>query len=194
MEELKTMRRMRQADARSHPPVNAGHRQAAQGKVATSSPADWQQCGSQTNADDMVEDVTTPNCPSKEPTPEQLHHDGTEPTRPILVDLEDTSNHSRDNRGAADTRNITPESRGKRVHSQPRLRVVPCAKRLLGVPATTPSGDSSADVSPPPINFKRRYKDPPGYSDARDFGDSVEPCMKAPLLQPKTHGVSRLNT
>lgn len=139
----------------------------------------------------MQANVTTPNCAGKGPTAQQAWPLGTEPNRPILVELDDTSNHSGDNHAPVQGQIATPDSHVMRVHAQPRLRVVPCAKKLLAVAATTPSGETSADVSHPPTTMKRRYKDPPGYSDARDFGVTEEPFMKPPLLQPKNHGVSR---
>ena len=190
-EELRAARRKQRDDGRGQVPGNVDQSQDPHMNVATSHPSDWQHCLSQSNAGDMVEDVTTPNCAEKEPTPHAVHLPGTKANSPVFVDLENTSNQSADDNAPVDLRNRTPESRGKRVHSQPRQRVVPCAKRLLGVPATPASTESSGDPSPPPPACARRYKDPPGYHNLRDFGVTEEPYPKPPLLQPKTHGVSR---
>ena len=172
------------------PPSHTFPNQPQNMNVATPNPCEWQHCLSQSNAGDKEHNVRTPNGPEKGPPQQQRKPPGTEVIHPILVDLDNTSNQSGDNIAAVEQRRRTPESQLGRVHNQPRLRVVPCAKKLLGVAASAASGDTRADASPSPTLFTPRYKDPPGYSDARDFGATEEPTYKPPLLQPKNHGVS----
>lgn len=157
---------------------------------ATSNPSGWKQCASQSNADDMVEDVTNPQCNQQQPCTSPIVPPCTESNLPNLVDLDNISNQSGDNNAAVGGRNRTPESVGKRVHSQPRLRVVPCARKLLGVAAEATIGEAIAGPSITKTLYTPRYKDPPGYDNIADFGGADEPQFKLPTLQPKTHGVS----
>lgn len=143
------------------------------------------------NSGDMVEFTTTPNCPDKEPVTLRLESTPTDANRRVLVELDDTSNQNADDEGTDGGEHQTPETHLKRVHAQPRLRVVPCAKTVLGVAATAATGETRSGATPNPIVRAPRYKDPPGYDDLKDFGDTEGPCFKPPLLQPKTHGVSR---
>ena len=189
-QEVKIVCRMRRDDVHCKPCGNTPHMKGPGTNVETSNPSEWQPCTSHTNAGDMVEDVTTPNCTQEEPIQHHVRPPATDVNRPVLVVLDNSSDHSGDNNEAVDVRNITPESHAKRVHYQPRKRVVPCAKRLLGVPATAASAETSEDATPEPTPRTRRYKDPAGYTNVRDFGASEEPCIRPPLLQPKTHGVS----
>ena len=163
--------------------------QAPRTNAATSKTSDWQQCVSLSNAGDMVDDVATPRCPRKELPVQHEEPPGTEAKRPILVDLDNTSKESGDNNDLFGVRKRTPESVGKRVHSQPRLRVVPCAKKLLATTANAATGECSAGVIATPTLYAPKYKDPPGYENATDFGATEEPYFKPPLLQPKTNGV-----
>ena len=181
MGELKAICRIVRDDAAVRGPSNNVRMQPPHTNVATSNPYDWQQCVSHSNAGDMVEDATTPL--------QQVDPPGTEANRPILVDLENTSKESGDNNGTFGVRTQTPESHSKRVHSQPRGRVVPCAKKLLGVAANAGIGECSAGAIVSPTPYSNRYKDPPGYENVTDFGAPEEPYFKPPLLQPKNHGV-----
>lgn len=157
---------------------------------STSNRSEWRQCARQRNAGDMFQDAGTPTCPQKDPRPPQVDLPGTQASRPILVDLDASPTQDGDNSASDELPTRTPDSHGKRVHSQPRLRVVPCSKRMLGVTSTADTEEASAEASPGPTTFRPRYKDPPGYDHVRDFG-AAEPHYKPPLLQPKTHGVSR---
>lgn len=188
-QELRIVCRMRRKDVRDKPRGNTAHMEVPHMNVGTSNPSEWHPCTSQTNAGDMVEDVTTPNCTEKEAT-QQLHPPGTDANRPVLVVLDNSSDQGGENNEEVDANRRTPLSHAKRDHCQPRKRVVACAKRLEGVTATATSAETSADVTPEPPVCTRRYKDPPGYTNVRDFGASEEPCIRPPLLQPKTHGVS----
>lgn len=153
-------------------------------------PHDSQQCTSQSHTADTIQGVKTPHSPDDEPAPEQADPPATGMDRPVLVVLDDTPNQSEENNVSAELRTATPASHVKHVHSQPRQRVVPCVKRVLGVASIDANGESSAEATPTPDGRATKYKDPPGYSDARDFGVSEEPYYRPPLLQPKNHGVS----
>jgi hypothetical protein len=144
---------------------------------------------SQSHAADTMQDVTTPHSPVDEPVAQHADPPATETKRPILVVLDDTPNQSEENNMSGEPRTRTPESHTKRVHSQPRQRVVPCVKKLLGVASADAIEETSAGATPTPRARATKYKDPPGYSDARDFGVSEEPYYRPPLLQPKNHGV-----
>lgn len=191
MRELDGMGRMFRLNVGAKPPGEAVHMQAPHTNAATSHPSEWQQGQSQSNACDMAGGVTTPTCHEREAPATQGDPPGTEARRPILVDLDNSSNDSRDNDETTALRNRIHETLGNRVHNQPRQRVVPCAKKLLCAAATSPIGETNAPDPPTLHPRATRYKDPPGYSDLRDFGTSVEPASRPPLLQPKTHGVSR---
>lgn len=157
--------------------------------VATSNAHAGRQCASHSNQGDTVEDCTTPLGAEIQQNPQPVQHPRTETNMEILVNLDTESDQSRDI-AAVECRKRTPESHAKRVHSQPRQRVVPCNRQLLGVPATTPNEDPTHVATPNPIQRAPRYKDPPGY-DATDFGVSAEPSNEPPLLQPRKNGVSR---
>lgn len=190
MKELKGMGRTIREDPEGRQPANTVHMQAAHGNVATSHAAEAQQGLSHNNECDMVEVVTTPNCRHNNPPAEEAEPSPADDNRPVIVDLVNTSDQSGDDNGADEFRTRTPVSEGRRVHSQPRLRVVPCAQRILGVAGTARTADTRAATSPIPTARSPRYKDPPGYDDVRDFGEGEEALYKPPLLQPKTHGVS----
>lgn len=192
LEELSVMGGTFRAHLAVRPAGNTVHVQSPHTNVETSYPSDWHQCMSQSNAADMVEVVRTPNAPEKSTPQQQMKPPAPQANRPILVDLDNTSDQSGENGAAGDFRRRTPESQVKRVHNQPRLRVVPCAKKVLGVASTAATADTTAEASPDPTLYRPRYKDPPGYSDARDFGGTGETPYKPPLLQPKNHGVSEL--
>jgi hypothetical protein len=68
--------------------------------------------------------------------------------------------------------------------------VVPLARKLIGVADTESDEDGSAEANPTPSPSARQFKDPPGYKDAADLG-AGESYWKPPMLQPKTHGVSK---
>ena len=116
---------------------------------------------------------------------------------PILVDEYNGSSPSEDSETSADVRFkrtpappvTTPNSVGKRVHSQPRARVVPCARPVLGVAAGPSKGETLAEAAPSKTTIAYKYKDPPGYEGVTDFGTTEEPYFKPPLLQPKKKGV-----
>lgn len=178
-------------DGGGRPSGHTANMQEQHTNVATSSPSEWQHALSHSNADDMVEVATTPNCPEKEQPPEEVERPAAGPKRPIVVDLDNSSSQSADSSADAIQRTRTPASHVKRVHSQPRQRVVPCARGTLAVARNEAIPESSAEGPPSPTLRATRYKDPPGYENVTDFGVSHEPYLKPPLLQPKNHGVSR---
>ena len=191
MGELEVMGRVLREKAVATPPAGADHMQVPHTNAATSDPSDWHQDLSQSNAGDMADAIPTQNSPRKEPPPSALQPPGTGATRPIVVDTIAISDESEDNNDENHLRNRTPESLiAKRVHSQPRQRVVPCAKTLLCAGGKAQNGETSAEEAPSRTACTIRYRDPPGYSNARDAGSGEEDTCKPPLLQPKTHGVS----
>lgn len=151
---------------------------------------DWQQCVSQSKVGDKSERGTPPRRNDAHQLPEAVADRSAELKRPIVVDLDSVSNGSADDIQTTDARKRTTEAIVNRVHSHPRLRVVPCARKLLGVPGNARNEGATAGEEHNPIPKLPRYKDPPGYNDARDFGVSDEPSCSPPALQPKTHGVS----
>jgi hypothetical protein len=191
MGELEVVGHLLREEVGRIPPAGASHMQVPHTNAATSYPSGWQQGLSQSNAGDMAGAILTHNSPGKESPPSAVQPPGTEATRPIVLDLENISDESGDNNDENDLRNRTAESLiAKRVHSQPRQRVVPCAKTQLCVGGKAQNGETSAQEPPSRTARTIRYKDPPGYSNARDFGSGEEDTCKPPLLQPKTHGVS----
>lgn len=187
--ELKAIGRNLREGSKSRTPINTDDDGSPRRNITTSNHSDWRQCLSQSNECDMVEVAGTPKCPQMKTTPPPAEVYGTEARRPIIVDLENTPDPIVDRSATAEPRTRTPESLAKRVHSQPRLRVVPCSNRMLGVACTEETEKGNAVASPSQTLYQPRYKDPPGYERARDFGTG-EPMYKPPLLQPKTHGVS----
>jgi hypothetical protein len=164
-----------------HDPPNAG----------ISSPSGGQRDASQSKAGGMVEDIATPHRPPKQPPSQPLEVSGTGMDRPILVDLDDTSSGSKDNGFRVEGRDRNAMTLGARVHSQPRLRAVPCARQLLAGAVAETTEDTSAEGSPSRAPQSTIYKDPPGYKDCTDFGTSTQLSYKVPSLHPKTNGVSQ---
>jgi hypothetical protein len=163
-----------------HDPPNAG----------ISSPSGGQRGASQSKAGGMVEDVATPHRPPKQPPSQPEEVPGMGMDRPILVDLDDTSSGSENNGFRVEGRDRNAMTLGARVHTQPRLRSVPCARQLLAGADTETTADTSAEGSPSRPPQSTRYKDPPGYKDCPDFGTSAQLSYKVPSLHPKTNGVS----
>ena len=166
--------------------------------VGIDTPSGLQPCVSQDNVGDTVVEEAPPSCPQPHPCPQPDTPRGSGLVFPIILDGDNGSSHSEETKSTGDGPNnptpspasMTPNSVGKRVHSQPRARVVPCARRLLGVAAGAGKGVSSAGATTSPIPYAPKYKDPPGYDGVTDFGVSAEPYFKPPVLQPKTKGVS----
>ena len=188
--EMKVMAGLVRENVVVRTPVTSNRNQHPHQHVPTSNLPEWQQCHSQTNVADMLDAEATPTCTKKQQPVQQSKGPGAEASRPIVVDLENTSTHLGDENESCELRTPTPGTHGKRIHSQPRLRAVPCTKRLEGVEATASIDDDSADDFPMRRQGDRMYRNPPGYENARDFGASEEAFYKPPLLQPKTHGVS----
>ena len=157
--------------------------------AATSTPSDPnQKSPSQGTVGDGAGEVATPLSEQKRPVQHTSGAQGAELEQPILVD--DLSSHSRDNKATSDGRICTRDSPAGRVHSQPQMRVVPFADRLLGVASPASIGEASASVVGKPTPSATKYKDPPGYEGVTDFGCIVEPYFKPPTLVPKKIGVS----
>ena len=188
--ELESISRKLRENGGAKAPASGIQMQEPHTNAATSKPSDWHQSMSQSNAGGMAEGTTTRGCPEKEPPLTPAQPPAAEATRPILVDLDNISSHSGDADDEIDLRNRTPDSLARRVHSRPRLRVVPSPKKILCEGASSGPAEPSAHEPPSAGARTTRYKDPPGYSDLRDFGEAPEPYCKPPKLQPKTHGVS----
>ena len=194
MTELHVMMRLPSKDDRVQSPSRTVRLQADSVKIGASNPSDCRQRESHCNVRDTAPPVQTAHTHYKQRTPQHVLPLSAGLNPPILVDLDNMSDHSGSNTGAVECRNRTPESNARRVHSQPRLRVVPCAKNLLGVAGQAAHDEGGAGATTFPIPKEHRYKDPPGYDDVRDFGVSDEPQFKPPALQPKTHGVRQHST
>ena len=166
--------------------------------VGMDTPSGLQPCVSQDNVGDTVVEEAPPSCPHPHPSPQPDTPRGSGLGFPILLDGDNGSSQSEEAKSTRDgpttpapaPASMTPNTVGKRVHSQPRARVVPCARNFLGVAAGAGKGDSNAGASTAPIPYAPKYKDPPGYDRVTDFGQSSEPYFKPPVLQPKTKGVS----
>ena len=163
-------------------------------KNAPSNTSDGQQCYSMSDAGERLEAVKTPECPAQQAVAQPAATPCNESNQPILVDLDNMSNDSDDNRTAPEGRDRTPDSHFKRVHCQPRLRVVPCARKALAHNCTATAGDTSTRSRPSPNTYAPMYRDPPGYANVTDFGAGTEPHFKPPTLQPRTNGVSEQHT
>ena len=196
--ELEVIWRHVSKDAGGHTNKNTVDMDAAHVDVGTDTPSGWQQCVSQDNVGDTVVEVATPSCPQPQLSPQPAAPPGTELGHPMVVDLDNGSSQSEDTKSKGDgpwnctpsPLSTTPNLVGKRVHTQSRARVVPCARQLLGVAAGAGKGKASAGATPAPISCAPRYTDPPGYAGITDFGMSKEPYFKPPVLQPKTKRVN----
>ena len=94
---------------------------------------------------------------------------GTTTIHPIVVDLENISSRSEDNK------KLIADSFVTRVHINPWLRVVPCIGKLLVVATSMGNGESSVGATFNPVPYAPKYKDPPGYDQVADFGQAKEP-------------------
>lgn len=160
----------------------------------TPSPSEWQHGESACKAGGRVEDVTTPQRAQKQHQSPPVGSPATGVVRPILVDLDTTTNDSADNDATVPERDKTHETLGKRVHNQPRLRVVHPARKQLVVSDNATTGENSARSTSNPAEHAYRHKDPPRHDPIDDFGETHGPLIKPPSLQPKTHGVSEQPT
>lgn len=194
LEELQAAGRHGSKEGRVQSRSNTVHVQTVCANDGILTPTAPELRASQSNAGDMVEDVT----PARGRDRQQPPHPGVTPSaeenRPILVDLDAISSHNADKSADHVGRKRTADTSVRRVHCQPRLRVVPCVRKLLGVADNESDGDASAGGNPPSNPNGARYKDPPGYENVRDFGSGEDLHYKPPLLQPKTHGVSVRST
>lgn len=157
--------------------------------VGTSNPNDLQHTVSHSQVGDMAEAATPPKRLDMQQNPQPVAGPSGVAKCPIVVDLDALPDDSADNNADADARKRTPGTNANRAHRQPRQRVVACSRKVLGVAETESDEDGSVGVNPTPTASARRYRDPPGYEDAVDFGVG-ERYWKPPMLQPKTHGVS----
>ena len=145
-------------------------------------------------------DVQTQNPPCGHPC--TSHHTGpenptppppvvtpcTEHSTPVLVNLGSTSDGT--GGGAAfQCKKRTPELRGKRVNRQPRARVVPCHRRVIGSSTTSTNSRSSEGATTNHTAAAVKYRDPPGYSDVRDFAIPDKPYYTPPRMKPRSNGV-----
>lgn len=175
-------------EARAHSRSTTVRLEAEWADAGTSNPNELQQLVSQSQVGDMAEDVTPPKRTDKDHPPQPVGRPSSQPKCPIVVDLVSISNDSADKDEDHDIRKRIPETTANRVHRQPRQRVVPIARKLLAVADSETDDDGDEGIDPTNNARNRRYKDPPGYGDATDFGVG-EPSCKPPTLQPKTHGV-----
>ena len=112
-----------------------------------------------------------------------------EPNAALLVNLDSLTSQS-GNSAPFEVRRRPPRTTPRLLHTQPRMRAVPCARQLPCTPAAATNGEGRRVATPNPIHRAVRYKDPPGYNDATDFGVAYTPILKPPKLQPRTNGVS----
>ena len=194
MDELEVIRRHVCVDTGVQTMNNEVNVQARRVFVATSTPSNAQQCNSQSNVGDAVVDVATPSSPQKPVGPHPVEPLRPSTSRPFVVDLENMSSRSDDNNATGVGKKIM-DSPAARVHSNPRQRVVPCVRKSLGWAATAGKEESTGThgavtpVPPNPIPYAPKYKDPPGYDQASDFGEADEPSFKPPTLKPRKKGV-----
>lgn len=153
----------------------------------TTNPKDSQQCASQTKVGETLEHTEVPVCNVQHELAQAVVTPSSGHMPAVVVEI---SSESGDENAAVDDRKRTSGSIVQRLHSQPRLRIVPCAKKLKGVTDTARKRPPSAGANPNSVPNVPRYRDPPGYDDVRDFGGPQEPYCKPPALQPKTNGVS----
>ena len=194
LEELHGMARNARKEARAQSRSTTVRVQGEWVNAATSNPSDWQQCYSHSDAGDKMEAVKTPECPAEPAMTQPVATPCNESNQPILVDLDNLSNDSDDHRAADEGPGQTPDSRGNRVHCQPRQRVVPCTRKILAKKPSATDGEASTRSRPNPNMYTPMYKDPPGYGNVTDFGAGNEHRWKPPTLQPRTTGVREQQT
>lgn len=185
-------------DAGGHTNKATGDMEAGHVDVSIDSLSGWQQCARQDNEGDTVEQVITPSCPQSQLSPQPDGPPDKEHGRPTVVVCDNVSNTSDDAKTSSDDPvssdpspiNKTPESVGRRVHRQPRARLVSCQRQLLGVAAGAGNGEASASAPPLSNVITYKYKDPPGYEGVTDFGTTEDVCFKPPPMRPKKKHVS----
>lgn len=129
---------------------------------------------------------------SKNPPTEVADPRGATLSDPLEVQ-EDASSHSADTNSGGPPACSKRACVAKRVHHNPRQRVVPCATRL-GVSRPL---RSTVDAILHPASDTRsqdaNYQDPPGYDGVADFGRTSDLQYTGPPLQPRKNSVSTLN-
>ena len=158
------------------------------GDDVTSKQDGGQQCASDKHKGDMAEDSTTPTASPQTKTPNPAQRPCMETNLTSLVNLDSMSDRSVDPAGF-ERRKRAPGSLATRVHSQPRLRTVPCPQKALGVPATATNGEASKVATQGPIQRVLGQMDPPGFNDGTDLRVTDATVIERPLLKPRKNGV-----
>lgn len=104
--------------------------------------------------------------------------------------MDDISSHNGNNKATCDGYTCTRDSPARRVHSQPRICGVSFANRLSDVRSLASNGEASAGATLNPIPSAFKYKDLLGYNNVTNFGGTVEPHFKPPILQAKEIGIN----
>lgn len=129
---------------------------------------------------------------AKESASEKNVARGTCSPQPPVV-LLDTSSQSAENQKKPVQLSPHQNCPGRRVHNNPRIHPVPFLRRLAVTrPSTSHDRPPEGPTAAPPSRTTR-YKDPPGYDDAVDFGRTSDSPIKLPVLRPKNNSVIYFN-
>jgi hypothetical protein len=160
------------------------------GPVAgTSTPPEWQ-VRARTQPDG--EFTVGTGSQSKSQKESSAHTDaarGASFSHPLVVQVPSSSD-SEENNTPCRRVSTMEDSPAKRVHLNPRMRVAPVEVRLGQSRPVNEKGPPSGGPAGSPQSRAYKYKNPPGYEDARDFGTTSEPRYKVPELQPRKKNVS----
>lgn len=133
--------------------------------------------------------VGSPCKSSKRPASHTTGTPGATFSDPLEVQ-DDASSHSVDSVEGDAFRVRQRVSVAKRVHYNPRQRVVPCAMRCGASRPLKQSANAVLDSGAENRVQNTKYKDPPGYDDATDFGRTSGPKYTGPPLEPRSNSVS----
>lgn len=159
---------------------------------ATTTPSQQQQGESPKQAGGMDAEKPSsprPTCPAKQSNADDVDDRGAILDHPIVVGDDASSsggNKGCNMEGSPSKGAVIP----KRVHANPRQRVVPFAGSLNGpqprvAPAVAREGTGFYVAPHAPMQ-----KDPSGYAGGTDSGRTLEPAFVPPVLEPKRSGVS----
>lgn len=131
--------------------------------VATFTLSNRQQCLGESHVGELPADFGSPTGPQNvsvqhtgEPRVSGLGH-------PIVVD-DDQSSHSGHGKAACGMRVRSRNSPiAARVHTHPRMRVIPFAQRILGVQSPARGGTATAEASPKWAPYASKYGKSPPY-------------------------------
>lgn len=175
-----------------HKPVNADAPTARVLQLGQRSSPQQKTSQQMENVRDDKTCLGAPSKINKNPSPNAAGRRGGTFSDPVEVQ-DDACSHSANSKDGGPHASRQRLSVGRRVHHNPRQRVVPCATRN-GVFMPTKSGvDTILHPAADTRSHDTNYKDPPGYEEGADFGRTADPTYTGPPLQPRTNSVSAAN-